>query len=77
MFTGPVGPVELCFNWPKSIFGNFYWPGACEWLTVSVEPCCVIDTMIVSCILHLHHAFNHSIMSSKKKQCKNALNDMF
>ena len=28
MFTGPVGPVEVLFYWPKAIFGNFYWPGA-------------------------------------------------
>ena len=28
MFTGPVGPVEVFFYWPKAIFGNFYWPGA-------------------------------------------------
>ena len=28
MFTGPVGPVEVIFYWPKTVFGNFYWPGA-------------------------------------------------
>ena len=28
MFTGPVGPVEVLFYWPKAILGNFYWPGA-------------------------------------------------
>ena len=28
MFTGPVGPVEFFFYWPKAIFGNFYWLGA-------------------------------------------------
>ena len=28
MFTGPVGPVEVFFYWPKAVFGNFYWPGA-------------------------------------------------
>ena len=28
MFTGPVGPVEVFFYWPKTVFGNFYWPGA-------------------------------------------------
>ena len=28
MFTGPVGPVEVFFHWPKSFWGNFYWPGA-------------------------------------------------
>ena len=28
MLTGPVGPVEVLFYWPKAIFGNFYWPGA-------------------------------------------------
>ena len=28
MFTGPVGPVEVLFYWPKAIFGNLYWPGA-------------------------------------------------
>ena len=28
MFTGPVGPVEVCFYWPEAVFGNFYWPGA-------------------------------------------------
>ena len=28
MFTGPVGPVEVFFNWPEAVFGNFYWPGA-------------------------------------------------
>ena len=28
MFTGPVGPAEVLFYWPKAIFGNFYWPGA-------------------------------------------------
>ena len=35
MFTGPVRPVELCFYWPKAIFGNFYWPGASISLLVS------------------------------------------
>ena len=28
MFTGPVGPVEVFFYWPKAVLGNFYWPGA-------------------------------------------------
>ena len=28
MFTGPVGPVEVFFYWPETVFGNFYWPGA-------------------------------------------------
>ena len=28
MFTGPVGPVEIFFYWPESVFGNIYWPGA-------------------------------------------------
>ena len=28
MFTGPVGPVEVCFYWPEAVFGNFYWPWA-------------------------------------------------
>ena len=28
MFTGPVGPVDVFFYWPKAVFGNFYWPGA-------------------------------------------------
>ena len=28
MFTGPVGPVEVCFYWPEAVLGNFYWPGA-------------------------------------------------
>ena len=28
MFTGPVGPVEVFFYWPKAVFGNFYWPWA-------------------------------------------------
>ena len=28
MFTGPVGPVEVIFYWPETVFGNFYWPGA-------------------------------------------------
>ena len=28
MFTGPVGPVEVFFYWPKTGFGDFYWPGA-------------------------------------------------
>ena len=28
MLTGPVGPVEVYFYWPKGIFGNLYWPGA-------------------------------------------------
>ena len=27
MFTGPAGPVEVCFYWPKAIFEEFYWPG--------------------------------------------------
>ena len=27
MFTGPVGPVEVFFYWPKAVLGNFYWPG--------------------------------------------------
>ena len=26
--TGPVGPVEVFFYWPETVFGNFYWPGA-------------------------------------------------
>ena len=25
MFTGPV---EVFFNWPEAVLGNFYWPGA-------------------------------------------------
>ena len=28
MFTGPVGPVEVFFYWPETVFGNYYWPGA-------------------------------------------------
>ena len=28
MFTGPVGPVEVFFYWPETVFGNFYWPEA-------------------------------------------------
>ena len=28
MFTGPVGPVEVFFHWPKAVLVNFYWPGA-------------------------------------------------
>ena len=28
MFSGPVGPVEVFFNWTEAVFGNFYWPGA-------------------------------------------------
>ena len=28
MFTGPVGPVEVFFYWPETVFRNFYWPGA-------------------------------------------------
>ena len=28
MFTGPVGPVEVFFYWPETVFGNFYWAGA-------------------------------------------------
>ena len=28
MFTGPVGPVEVFFYWPVTVFGNFYWPEA-------------------------------------------------
>ena len=28
MFTGPVGPVEVFFYWPETVFGNFYWPRA-------------------------------------------------
>ena len=28
MFTGPVGPVEVFFYWPKAVLGIFYWPGA-------------------------------------------------
>ena len=28
MFTGPVGPVEVFFYRPETVFGNFYWPGA-------------------------------------------------
>ena len=35
MFTGPVGPVEVIFNWPKVVFGNFYWPGAIGLLLAS------------------------------------------
>ena len=35
MFTGPVGPVEVIFNWPEAIFGNFYWPGAIGLLLAS------------------------------------------
>ena len=27
MFTGPVGPVEICFYWAKAVLGNFYCPG--------------------------------------------------
>ena len=27
MFTGPVGPVEVFFYWPKAVFGKFNWPG--------------------------------------------------
>ena len=25
MFTGPVGPVEVFFDWPEAIFGKFNW----------------------------------------------------
>ena len=39
MFTGPVGPVEVClrfvFYWPKAILEDFYWPGASGSLLVS------------------------------------------
>ena len=28
IFTGPVGPVEVFFYWPKAVLGNFYWPWA-------------------------------------------------
>ena len=29
MFTGPVGPVEVFFYWPKAVVGyNSYWHGA-------------------------------------------------
>ena len=28
MFTRPVGPFEVFFYWPETVFGNFYWPGA-------------------------------------------------
>ena len=26
MFTGPVGPVEIFFDWSKVVLGNFYLP---------------------------------------------------
>ena len=34
-FTGPVGPVEVCFYWPEATFGDFYWLGASSLLSVS------------------------------------------
>ena len=27
MFTGPVGPVGVFFDWPGAVFGKFNWPG--------------------------------------------------
>ena len=38
MFTGPLGPVEVCFYWPEAVFENSYWPEA-SGLPFSVEPC--------------------------------------
>ena len=25
MSTGPVGPVEVFFDWPEAFLGNFHW----------------------------------------------------
>ena len=36
MFTGPVGPVEVFFYWPKAVLGNFYWPNLKAYTTVLV-----------------------------------------
>ena len=42
MFTGPVGPVEVFFYWPETVFGNFYWPGAIG-LPLASSPALVIN----------------------------------
>ena len=48
MFTGPVGPVEVLFYWPKAIFGKFYWPRAIGPLLVSSPDVCTFDLLICS-----------------------------
>ena len=38
MFTGPVGPVEVFFHWPKDHLGEFLLAWG-QPLTVSIKPC--------------------------------------
>ena len=46
MFTGPVGPVEVFFYWPETVFGNFYWPGAIG-LPLASSPAIILELKII------------------------------
>ena len=81
MFTGPVGPVEVFFYWPETVFGNFYWPGAIgsplasspgvladiwkQVVQIEVSYCFVCLTKVTLQLLHL--------LSSKKSHFQQIL----